>query len=292
MSLEIIKNKVKCGLFEEARKLIELESTAKLMNETKQSLSTDFPLLVMLSLVKNEDAAINLSRLLLEKGYSLNLSDRNGLCALNYALVLKRLRLLSLYLESFNFDLNTHHDIFENSFLHYLFAINDKDITKKFASVYSKYYEWDPAKFSKLMNCDGISVQDLVDYYRILDKQTYRQTLNDNQYKVFFQLDSNPITICKFINKMFYTKSTFKLDTAFVLNSMNNNNSNNKSVTLLNKRKSLTNTVNTSTGSITSIGATNGSLNGKNRLKRDFKLYILNSFNSLNKPTFGLNLNK
>ena len=91
---------------------------------------------------------------------------------------------------------------------------------------------------------------------------------------------------------MFYTKSTFKLDTAFVLNSMNNNNSNNKSVTLLNKRKSLTNTVNTSTGSITSIGATNGSLNGKNRLKRDFKLYILNSFNSLNKPTFGLNLNK
>ena len=84
MSLDIIKNKVKCGQFEEARKLIEAESTSRLMSESRQSL--DFPLLVMLSLIKNEDAAINLSRLLLEKGYSLNLSDRNGLCALNYAI--------------------------------------------------------------------------------------------------------------------------------------------------------------------------------------------------------------
>ena len=294
MSLDIIKNKVKCGLFEEARKLIELETTSKLMNETKQSLSADFPLLVMLSLIKNEDAAINLSRLLLEKGYSLNLSDRNGLCALNYALVLKRLRLLSLYLESFNFDLNTHHDIFENGFLHYLYAINDKEITKKFVSVYSKYYEWDPTKFCKIMNCDGISVQDLVDYYRILDKQTYRQTLNDNQYKVFFQLDSNPITICKFINKMFYEKSTFKLDTAFVLNSMNNNSGNNKSVlSLLNKRKSLTNTNSLLTSSVTSLSnVANTSLNRKTQQKKDFKMYILNGFNSLNKPTFGLNVNR
>ena len=304
MSLEIIKNKIKCGQYEDARKLIEAETTSKLMNESRTNLNHDFPLLVMLSLIKNEDAAINLSRLLLEKGYSLNMSDRNGLCALNYAIALKRIRLLTVYLDSFNFDLNRHHDIFENSFLHYVYALNDKEITKKFSHVYSKYYEWDPSKFSNIANCDGISVQDLVDYFKNTEHKTRRQSQADNQYSFFFKLDSNPIVICKFINKIFYSRSTFKSDTAFVLNNMNNNSTANGcgvgAMGLLTKRKmnstanmnaSFSSSSNSSGGGGATAGASSY-VNQNAQQKKDFKLYILNNFNSLNKPTFGLNLNK
>ena len=36
--------------------------------------------------------------------------------------------------------------------------------------------------------------------------------------------------------------------------------------------------------------ASSSNMNQKVQQKKDFKLYILNNFNSLNKPTFGLNL--
>lgn len=100
--MELAKKYVRCGLFQEARKLIEKEIN---MND-----SSELPLLVMLSLIRDESEAINLSRLLLEKGYCLNTRDSNGLCALNYAIALKKLQLVQLYLTSFNFDLDSHQD--------------------------------------------------------------------------------------------------------------------------------------------------------------------------------------
>src|SRR5690606_22398400 len=80
----------------------------------------NLPLLVMLSLIKDEDSALSLSRLLLEKGYNLSVCDQNGLCALNYAIALKRFKLLGLFLNSFNFELDSYYDCYHNSFLHYV----------------------------------------------------------------------------------------------------------------------------------------------------------------------------
>jgi hypothetical protein len=143
MALEVIKKHIKSGMFFEARKLIEKVEVVYLMSgdgtggggrTTGRAANSDYsdknadnlPLLVMLSLIKDEESALSLSRLLLEKGYNMSMCDQNGLCALNYAIALKRFKLLALFLSSFNFELNTYQDCYRNTFLHYAFATNNK----------------------------------------------------------------------------------------------------------------------------------------------------------------------
>ena len=135
MSLELIKKYIKHGLYNEARKLIDIESDIFfLMNDNDTEIETlgssddnkrfeRLPLLIILVLIKDEDASLNLSQLLLEKGYHLDISDRNGLCAMNYAIALNRVDLVNLYLNLFNVELNQHSDCYKNSFLHYAFAV-------------------------------------------------------------------------------------------------------------------------------------------------------------------------
>jgi hypothetical protein len=135
MALEVIKKHIKTGMFFEARKLIEKVEIDNLMgsDEDRRTQNSNYsdknadnlPLLVMLSLIKDEETALSLSRLLLEKGYNLSMCDQNGLCALNYAIALKRFKLLELFLSSFNFELNTYRDCYRNTFLHYVFATNN-----------------------------------------------------------------------------------------------------------------------------------------------------------------------
>ena len=94
------------------------------------------PLLIILAIVKDEENALGLARLLIEKGFHLDMIDRNGMCALNYAIVLNRANLVNLILSSFNVELNTHRDCYKN----YVFGVNNFQIIEKFGEVYSKYY--------------------------------------------------------------------------------------------------------------------------------------------------------
>ena len=251
-------------MFQEAAKLIEKADVSKLMRrdrlESSSQMSSisqpscdikspstkraadNLPLLVMLSLIKDEDSALSLSHLLLEKGYNMSMCDVNGLCALNYVIALKRFKLLSLFLNSFNFELNSFHDCYRNTFLHYAFATNNKQVIKQFRDTYSKYYEWNVEKFKQISNCDGLSLKDLNDYFEFMsDRSTYMKHIRNvrsstaslvssqfldeefhmNSYKMpeCFKFNSNPIIICNYINKVFnISNSTIKSELVFLTN--------------------------------------------------------------------------
>ena len=326
MSLDLIKKYIKCGLFQEARKLIEKEpNIANLMadgggggGKFNGKSASDYedakifervPLLVMLSVVKDEDVAINLSRLLLERGYALNLRDKNGLCAMNYAIALKRFRLLNVYLETFNFELNKFKDCYKNTFLHYAYAINDLNIVDLFSKVYSKYYEWDPSTFKFIANCDGLTVQDLFDYMiflnkKINDKQlrraktsykdfyvrkrSHESNNSDNNtskyqfiYPESFKFESNPILICKFINQVFHSSSALKSELIVLLNTPN------EFENIINKKKTDNNNNNSSNNS----SPNNSPVIVRRPIKtassttsnREFKMNILNQIKCINK---------
>lgn len=258
MSLALIKNYIKSGAYREARKLIDNEDDVYyLMDDEELGEEDKTPLLVMLSLVKDEDNAVILSRLLLEKGYFLDKRDKNGLCALNYAIALNRQKLLNLFLSSFNFELDSLRDCYKNTILHYVFAINNKQVVNKFAEIYSKYYEWDINKFKFIRNRDGLSVKDLYDFkltkqyikvksmtsgknYRIMSSyrpfragERIRTTDVNKSIQLLclpksFYLESNPIHICKFINQVFYNNdaTTLNSDLKFVENNIKNLNLN------------------------------------------------------------------
>jgi hypothetical protein len=329
MSLDLIKKYIKCGLYQEARKLIEKEpNISNLMADggggptiakPNGKSASDYedakvfervPLLVMLSVVKDEDVAINLSRLLLERGYALNLRDKNGLCAMNYAIALKRFRLLNVYLETFNFELNKFKDCYKNTFLHYAYAINDLNIVDLFSKVYSKYYEWDPSTFKFIANCDGLTVQDLYDYMVFLNKKIYDKQLRraKTSYKDFyvrkrsnesnnsesitsknqfiypesFKFDSNPILICKFINQVFKSSSALKSELIVLLNSPNEFES------IMNKKKSdnsnnSNNSINNSPNNSPVIVRRSVKTAGSTTSNREFKMNILNQIKCINK---------
>ncbi len=131
MSLDLIRKYIQHGLFNEARRLIDIESNVRFLmqeDDTQVHLNSSeepkLPLLIILSLIKDEENAISLSRLLLEKGYHLDVSDKNGLSAMNYAIALNKINLVSLYLNLFNIELDEHRDCYKNSFLHYAFAVS------------------------------------------------------------------------------------------------------------------------------------------------------------------------
>ncbi len=131
MSLDLIRKYIQHGLFNEARRLIDIESNVRFLmqeDDTQVHLNSaeepKLPLLIILSLIKDEENAISLSRLLLEKGYHLDVSDKNGLSAMNYAIALNKINLVSLYLNLFNIELDEHRDCYKNSFLHYAFAVS------------------------------------------------------------------------------------------------------------------------------------------------------------------------
>jgi hypothetical protein len=332
MSLDLIKKYIKCGLYQEARKLIEKEpnisnlmadvgggggggngSTTAKSNGKSASDYEDakvferVPLLVMLSVVKDEDVAINLSRLLLERGYALNLRDKNGLCAMNYAIALKRFRLLNVYLETFNFELNKFKDCYKNTFLHYAYAINDFNIVELFSKVYSKYYEWDPNSFKFIANCDGLTVQDLYDYMiflnkKVIDKQMRRaktsykdfyirkksnestnteNNTSKNQfiYPESFKFESNPILICKFINHVFHSSSALKSELIVLLNTPN------EFEIIINKKKSDINTSSNNSSPNNSPGIVRRPVKtaGWATSNREFKMNILNQIKCINK---------
>ena len=252
MRVELIKKYIRCGLYNEARKLIEsVDDMDSLMEEDQMStmdrrdtvsLETNdkklnsLPLLILLAFLRNEDDAINLSRLLLERGYYLDINDQNGLCALNYAIALRRVKLVNLFLDSFNFELNTYRDCFKNTFLHYIYAVNHSKITERFENIYSKFYNWDVSKFKDMKNCDGLSVQDLYDYSQMLEKEMELKrrrpqtasTLREERYKRnhpipdLIRFDSSPVSICNFINNIYNSNSTIKSELIFVLNSAKN----------------------------------------------------------------------
>lgn len=258
MSLALIKTYIKSGSYREARKLIDNEENVfYLMDDDHLGEEDKTPLLVMLSLLKDEDNAVILSRLLLEKGYFLDKCDKNGLCALNYAIALNRQKLLNLFLTSFNFELDSHRDCYKNTILHYVFAVNNKQMINKFAEIYSKYYEWDINKFKFIKNRDGLSVKDLYDFkltkqyikvksltsgknYRIMSSyrpfragERIRTTDASKQVQLLclpksFYLESNPIHICKFINQVFYNSDTTTMnsDLKFIENNIKNLNLN------------------------------------------------------------------
>ncbi|CAF0813909.1 unnamed protein product [Brachionus calyciflorus] len=273
MSLPNIKWYIRSGLYNEARKLIEKESDVNaLMNNYEENDDDDnLPLLVMISLIKDEENALGLSRLLIEKGYHIELSDPNGLCALNYAIALKRKQLLNLLLNSFHFELDSYRDNYKNTFFHYVYANSNSNIIQQFTDIYSKYYKFNDELLKKLVNCDGLSVQDLHDYNEYVSKRKFLRKLRphsvnnlsvlNNEYKLpnCFRLNSNPIIICNYINQVFNTNSTIKNDLVYVLNNTH------------------------FLGNIYTM--TKQKLSKSNKASIDFKLNILYQIKSLNKPS-------
>lgn len=228
MCLDLIRNYIQHGLYNEARRLIDIESDVTyLMNDEddeERYVEMDgkkiekMPLLVILALIKDEENAVSLSRLLLERGYHLDTSDCNGMSAMNYALALNKKRLVELYLNLFNVELNSHRDRYGNCFLHYAFAVDNIDFIKKFAEIYSKFYEWDTNLFVGTKNYDGLSIQDLYTFFKLKNSKNYTTRTNITNLPDYFKLDSNPIKICKFINRIYYSNSTKNTELLFVTN--------------------------------------------------------------------------
>ncbi len=124
-----------------------------------------------------------------------------------------------------------------------------KDIISQFHQAYSKYYEWDEEKFKHVRNIDGLSLKDLSDYYTYMDKRkAYMKRLRSgasslrsestntnisqeridhfdiNSYKVpsYFKMNSNPIIICSYINKIFLnSKTNLRTELLFLSNTKN-----------------------------------------------------------------------
>lgn len=113
-----------------------------------------------------------------------------------------------------------------------------------FRLVYSKYYEWNPDKFKTMVNCDHLSVGDLYEYVKNMttttsSSSTSGQQENPSQMEKMssprswdtsassfvmtnlpesFRIDSSPIVICKYINKVYNSNSTLKSEILFVQN--------------------------------------------------------------------------
>lgn len=106
-----------------------------------------------------------------------------------------------------------------------------------FKLVYSKYYEWNPDKFKTMVNCDHLSVGDLYEYVKNMTTSSTSGQENpmekmssprswDTTASSFvmanlpesFRIDSSPIVICKYINKVYNSNSTLKSEILFVQN--------------------------------------------------------------------------
>jgi len=193
MILKLIKRHLKYGLFYEARCLIEQQRDAMgLLNEEYDSdpNENDLPLLIMSTLINDENSAFNLCSLLIEKGYNVNFCDVNGLCALNYAIIFERVKLVKLFLNTFDFNLDSSFDCYNNCLLHYVYAIDNTDITKMFTKIFKKYYETDLNLLKKYQNRDGLSAYDLYQYAKmkklISQSSMMNQSLNGCQSQVTF----------------------------------------------------------------------------------------------------------
>lgn len=185
MILKRIKKYIEFGYLAEARLLIDqqFDADAILKEElNEQSGEKSLPLLIMCTLISNEDTAFNFCDVLVEKGYKINLTDANGLCALNYAIIFEKLKLVELYLKTFNFNLTNFYDCYNNSLLHYVYAINNLNITELFINVYKKYYQWSFEFLSNIKNCDDLSVLDLYNYSNLINNyNNCKQSLKLNQ---------------------------------------------------------------------------------------------------------------
>lgn len=277
MTLRTIRWYIRSGLYNEARKLIEKETNIEsLMNDIEKSDadSDNLPLLVMISLIRDEENALSLSRLLIEKGYHAELSDKNGLCALNYAIALQRTKLLTFLLNSFHFELDNYRDCYKNTFFHYVYATDNSQIIQQFTKIYSKYYPFGDNFFKRLVNCDGLSVQDLLEYFDCVKKRKNSRKLRlsrmntglnlktenfDYKLSESLKCNSNPIVICNYINHVFNSHSTIKTDLVFVINNTQY------------------------VGSPQNM--TKQKLFMSNQASKEFKLNILHQIKSLNKPS-------
>lgn len=133
--------------------------------------------------------------------------------------------------------------------MHYAFANSSPAIIDAFKLVYSKYYEWKPENFKTIVNCDGLSVGDLYDLLieskqvESIDQGTSQMNIPfsysssstktdallrrwDTSLATFsmpnlpenFRIDSSPIVISKYINKVYNSNSTLKAEILFIQN--------------------------------------------------------------------------
>jgi hypothetical protein len=241
MVLKELKKFIQYGFLAEARQLIDQADINDISYEEINDSIHELPLLIYCTLINNENSAYNLCISLIEKGYNVNLTDINGLCALNYAIIFDRAKLVELFLNTFDFDFFRLHDRYGNSILHYVFAKNNDIIISLFTNMYKKYYSWNEKFLSSVKNCDGLSVLDLYNYYidalKLCDaensKKTVslksrndrsltavgnkRQPVNDESNQTSFSSfnknffrSSNPIFIIKNIKQMYNSKLTMK----------------------------------------------------------------------------------
>ena len=77
----------------------------------------------------DEDGAFGLAKMLLENGAKLDFQDEQGLTALSYACILKRKRLVTLFLQFVDYDLNAV-DKDANTALFHAITVGDLSIVK------------------------------------------------------------------------------------------------------------------------------------------------------------------
>jgi ankyrin repeat protein len=183
MVLNLIKMKLKRGQYRDVCYIIEkLDDISILMPNVKQGSQNnwwtnipeesiklnkfdenDIPLLIWFVFIQDEDTAVTLCELILEKGYHLDAHDSNSLCAIHYAMALKRKKLTKLFWLTFQFELNNYLDFYGNTFMHYAYATNNKSIIDDTIKVFTKYYSWDEKKDNlKIKNKNDLTIQDII----------------------------------------------------------------------------------------------------------------------------------
>lgn len=127
-----INSAIKSGYLQQVRFLLEYGHS---VNERDDQLRTP---LINCAFIGDEEWAVGLARLFIEKGAAISLRDKSGLNALHYAVVQEKRRLVQLYLSALDFNINAS-DKYGNTALHYASSVGNVDIIRDLLITYSKY---------------------------------------------------------------------------------------------------------------------------------------------------------
>nr|XP_006826050.1 PREDICTED: uncharacterized protein LOC102803407 [Saccoglossus kowalevskii] len=120
------------GYFHELRLLVSSGADVNVRDQQQRT-----PLIVC-SLLEEEDWAVGIARMLLENGGMIGYSDRQGLNALGYACMYQREKLVRVYLNAIDFDLNAT-DKLGNTALMYAAATGNVRIASLLVQTLKRY---------------------------------------------------------------------------------------------------------------------------------------------------------
>lgn len=127
-----INSAITRGLFQQVRFLVQFGTE---VNERDENRCTP---LIHCAMIEDEQWAVGIARMLIEKGATIGLRDKKGLNALHYACIHNRLALVKIYLSAIDFNVNQG-DSLGNTALHYAVTVGNTEMVKQLLEILVKY---------------------------------------------------------------------------------------------------------------------------------------------------------